>query len=441
VTTAAPARPLSPGALSLEQAPPIQVPFRFFLTAPLFLALAACLVLKEGGDIFLTRHAPATLALTHLVTLGVMAMVMCGSLLQVLPVVVGSPVPKATTLGALIHAGLTLGTLALTDGFLHSRPKALLAGGLLTSLALLLFLAGVFASLWRAPSRNPAVRALWVAAAGLLVTAGLGLFLVLGRSGALATPGSAIWANLHPGWGILGWTLALVTAVASQVVPMFMLTPQYPQSLLRWLPVATLGLLLGRSAVSFLPLFSRRLVLPLFDGGLVLGLAGFALTTFWLFENRKRKVADPTLPLWRASMASLVVGSVLWCAQPFVSDASAERLRLLATTVMLAGFALTIVFAMLFRIVPFLAWFHLQGLFAGSKQIPNMKQFVPDRRARVLAWGWLFSLSLIAAAAAQVSEAAPWAAGATLGCAVLLLWGMLLAVRLFRQVARAKAVS
>lgn len=40
------------------------------------------------------RWSPATLALTHLITLGYLAMIMLGALLQILPVVLGVPVPQ-----------------------------------------------------------------------------------------------------------------------------------------------------------------------------------------------------------------------------------------------------------------------------------------------------------------------------------------------------------
>ena len=41
-----------PAGLSLEQAPPLDVPLRFFLTAPWFLVLAAALSLWQGPAIF-----------------------------------------------------------------------------------------------------------------------------------------------------------------------------------------------------------------------------------------------------------------------------------------------------------------------------------------------------------------------------------------------------
>ena len=83
---------LQPG-LSFSQAPPILVPFRFFLSAPLFGLLAALLALWYGPSLMDSRWQSSVLALTHLMTLGFLGMAMVGAMMQMLPVVAGSPVP------------------------------------------------------------------------------------------------------------------------------------------------------------------------------------------------------------------------------------------------------------------------------------------------------------------------------------------------------------
>ncbi|NOR73087.1 MAG: hypothetical protein GQ467_04370, partial [Mariprofundaceae bacterium] len=54
--------------LSLDQAPPLSVPLRFFLTAPLFGIAAALRMLTGGPVIFASRWSPSMFALTHLIT-------------------------------------------------------------------------------------------------------------------------------------------------------------------------------------------------------------------------------------------------------------------------------------------------------------------------------------------------------------------------------------
>ena len=67
--------------LNLHDAPPIEIPVSFFLTAPLFLAAAGTLVLFGGADVLANRWMPVTLAAAHLGTLGFISMVMLGAML------------------------------------------------------------------------------------------------------------------------------------------------------------------------------------------------------------------------------------------------------------------------------------------------------------------------------------------------------------------------
>ncbi|MBF0157995.1 MAG: hypothetical protein HQL58_00570, partial [Magnetococcales bacterium] len=56
--------------LHIDQAPPLHIPFRFFITAPLFMLLAGGAVVAWQGDLLLTPWAPQSVATLHLVVLG-----------------------------------------------------------------------------------------------------------------------------------------------------------------------------------------------------------------------------------------------------------------------------------------------------------------------------------------------------------------------------------
>ena len=89
--------------LSFENAPPFAAPLRFFLTAPLFAALAGLLVMIEGPALFASRWTSGTLAATHLLTVGFMLQVMLGALIQILPVVAGADLPRPLALARAVH--------------------------------------------------------------------------------------------------------------------------------------------------------------------------------------------------------------------------------------------------------------------------------------------------------------------------------------------------
>ena len=86
---------MSSASLSTEQAPHISVPLRFFAIAPLFLLLAALILAITDSNPFENARTPAMLAITHCITLGFIGMIMLGATQQILPVVIGSPMPAS----------------------------------------------------------------------------------------------------------------------------------------------------------------------------------------------------------------------------------------------------------------------------------------------------------------------------------------------------------
>ncbi|MBD3806829.1 MAG: hypothetical protein IE879_07060, partial [Sulfuricurvum sp.] len=67
--------------LSLDQAPPISVVMRFFLTVPLFGIMLGCLLFTYPHEILIPSH-PLSLSAIHLTFLGVITMTMIGALFQ-----------------------------------------------------------------------------------------------------------------------------------------------------------------------------------------------------------------------------------------------------------------------------------------------------------------------------------------------------------------------
>ncbi|HWC45577.1 MAG TPA: hypothetical protein VG868_05630, partial [Casimicrobiaceae bacterium] len=223
---------MPPRQLDLAQAPPISVPLRFFLTAPLFAAGAAIVALWYGGDAFASRFTPATLAIAHLLALGCLTMVMAGALMQIVPVLAGAPIAHPHAVASIVHPALTLGTLVLAAAFLSGEPHAFVSAAALLGVAFAVLVGAVLHALLRTPAKDGTVRALRRAALALGVTVVLGICLALHRALGIGLPVAAL-PDLHPGWALFGWIGLLVAAVAQRVVPMFQLTPAYPAWLAR----------------------------------------------------------------------------------------------------------------------------------------------------------------------------------------------------------------
>lgn len=420
-------------ALSLDQAPPILVPLRFFLSAPLFGMLAALILLGAGPAAWGTRWSPAMLAATHLMTLGFMTMVMMGALMQMLPVLAGVPVPHARRVSGALHFLLSAGTLLLAGGLLYVRNDALRLSLPPLLLAFGVFLGVMGLCLGRTRVRGPTVGGMRLAVAALAVAVILGMLLGAQRGWGLNILGRR-FTDLHVAWGLLGWAGLLVVGVAYQVIPMFQMTPEFPRRLTRWLAPALFAALAVWSLSVF---FTLRLTLPPFIPPLlatlpVLGYTLFAVVILRLQQRRRRRLPDVTVLFWRIASLSIVTAAALWCAGPLWPAAYAGHRALLWGVLIIVGFGVSAINGMLYKIVPFLVWLHLQSG-GGRGRLTNMKEIIPDERARRQWWLHCAGLCLLIAAAWYPSWFAH-AGALAFGLSCLLLWlNLLSAYRMYRR--------
>ncbi|MFZ5442410.1 MAG: hypothetical protein ACOZQL_20540 [Myxococcota bacterium] len=420
--------------LSFEQAPPLGVPFRFFLTAPLFGVAAGVVFALRGEPVIASRWTLEAFAVVHLLTAGFMLQVMVGALLQFLPVAAGANVWRPRLVANVVHPALTLGAALLVAGFLGAGAWSFQAAAVLLGAGTLGFSLVALLGLWRSPAIGPTLQVLRAAVTGLVVTAGLGVALASGLGWNLALPFAAL-QHLHAAWGVLGWALMLVMGVAYLVVPMFQLTPPYAVR-----PSQAFPLTAG-AALAAWTLGASLDVAWLEWAGTGLGgaaTAGFAGYTLRLQAKRRRKVTDTTLLAWRVGMGCLL-GAVL--VLPVVRAAplawAAAPAEYLLGVLALAGAFPAVIAGMLYKIVPFIDWLHLQRVMAMP---PTMQKVIPDAQAR-------WQLRLFLAALAVLALAVAWPPLALVGGALfaaawaLLEWHLVKAVRLYRSLARGAGVA
>jgi len=422
-------------SLSLQQAPPISVPFRFFLSAPLFLLLAALILLVSGPQALVSRWTPALLALTHLVTLGFLSMTMIGALMQMLPVLADSPMPQPRRVAWMVHIPLVAGTAMLASGLFFSQAGMLDAAIVLLAFALGVFLIAAAYSLAASQVCHATTRAMRFAGIALMLTVGLGIALAGTLSGYFHLPLPEL-VRLHMAWGLSGWVGLLVMGVAYQVVPMFQLTPAYPARLTRWLGGSVFLLLCAWSLTSLTPPLLASWGGSLAAGGIAIGFAVFAGATLYLQKKRRRRIVDVTQQFWRIGMLSLLAAVALWGSAQLVTGIAADsRYPIVLGVLFMFGFAVSVASGMLYKIVPFLVWFHLQGRLPKGSTVPNMKQIISGPAARRQMQAHMATLLLLLGSSAWPVLIYP--AALALGIASCLLWlNLLAATRLYLKFAR-----
>ena len=424
---------MQPG-LSFEQAPPISVPFRFFLTAPLFGMAAGLLLLWQGPAALASRWTSVALALTHLLAVGFMLQAMCGALLQMLPVAAGANIWQPKRVTHLTHAGLTFGTLMLVGGFLGEQALLFKVAVPFMTVSLGAFALIVLVALFRTPARGPTIIAMRIAVFGLIVTISLGATLASAFGWQLALPLTEI-THVHAAWGLGGWSLLLVAGVAYLVVPMFQLTPPYPLWLTRAYSVALFFLLAGWS-ITWLPLQRPQGLQAALACAAALLPVTFAAVTLRLQGQRRRKVTEPTLLFWRVAMACLIVaacGVILQQLSPGEEDYAGTPFLL--GVLLMVGVFMPVISGMLYKIMPFLNWLHLQKIGKPGLVVPNIRQMIPESRMLMQFRLHMAALALLLAAVPLPLMVYPGGLALIASC-VWLEWNLVVATRNFARFSR-----
>ena len=387
--------------LAISQGPAPAVPRRFLRSAPVWGLVAGGLLAIDGDAALVSRWSGSTLALVHALTLGVLGNVMIGSLLQFLPVAAGVPVCGGHRAALAVHGLLNIGALLLVAAFRWPMRLSPQWGGLLAATAFVVLAVLVLPGLRAAAGQRFLRRGIGGAIAAGVVAATLGLLLALALSERATLPLAPL-TDAHASWGLLGWVLGLLAAVARVVMPMFQGTAVLPaRAQVAWLAGVLVLLLVA------LGLALRGIALPglRISGGLlvlVFGLAGL-----WLQGSAAALRRTPLTAFWTAGFAVLVLAAGLLLTGGEMNGLRAGALGL--------GVGLTLlVTGMHLEIAAFLGWIDLQRRCGRGVHLPGVQLLLPARdKSGVLA------LHLLAALALGSALRRPTLA-AVAGCAVAL---------------------
>ena len=361
----------SQSGLSLDQAPPISVVFRFFFLGACFGILSGISLFFYQTDIF-DASSIAALTFTHLLTLGVMLSFMFASLFQMLPVIAGvslkSPIKKAN----LLLYPFTLGVVTLLAAFNTSASWLYMSAAILLGFSIFTAVIPMLVNLRKLDNHTSSSKGMLFALSALFLVVLFALYLLLSLNGTLQGTYYTEVKTAHYSFGLFGWIALLILSISFQVIEMFYVTPAYPKTMSNYLPMALFSVLFMSSVIGFfLPsiwVVGQAVVIGL--------LVSYALLTLKRLTQRKRPLTDATVWFWRMGLSSLVLSLLFILLQYFTEWILLKPL----SYIFFASFALSIVFAMFYKIVPFLTWFHLnsQGYFTA----PMMHEVIHPKTAK-----------------------------------------------------------
>ena len=383
-----------------------------YFAAALFALVAAEIMMVAGCGFPTTAIAgPETLILVHVVAIGWLSLLMCGALLQFVPVLVAQPLYRnALSLPALVS--LLAGLVALVLAFLQldGRIDPLLP---FFAIAAVLLVIGFALVLWNLARTIIAAQSTtlpaWFVVAGLVSVA---FTVALGATFALVLGGTVDYEPLaaltaaglpiHIVAGLGGWLTFTAMGVSYRLLAMFMLAPELERATTRgalYLGAAALAVAIAGAILMVLLEGDPWLTLLAASGLGLLALGLYGSDIVHLYRARKRRKIELNSRMAAYALASLAASAVI-AVLLFVLGNLSEHVGAMVFLIVfgwLSGLGL----AQLYKIVAFLTWLECYGPVLGKAPTPRVQDLVTETRAGK--WFLLYFLAVWSGTAALLA--------------------------------------
>ncbi len=351
-------------ALSLEQAPPYRALLYLFLPATFFgIAFGAALLIFSTAELT-DRYSPVAVGILHLVSVGFMLSVMFGALLQMLPVLAGVNFKNPLLLARFLAVTLGAGSVFLSLGFILYERVLLILAAIFLGGAVLVFSLRALYILQKAKYTNHTILTFKLSLVFLVCALFVALHLLGGHISGNLLAHHYAFVNIHAASVFFCWVLLLLSGVAFQVIPMFYVASEFSRWIKRGLLVV---LFLGVAAMIFGVFYEGFFALSRIFFGIYAVI--FSLVSIRKLFYRKRKSYEPTVVYWYFGLANIFLFGVLLALSTIFTVPE----YIFALIAGIGGVA-AIIQGMLYKIIPFLAWFHLS--FEGYFDAPNMREII-----------------------------------------------------------------
>ncbi len=347
------------------------------------LALAVALLLEPGWAVYGVPGSTATLVLTHLFTLGWVTATTMGAMLMIVPVAGVAKVP-AGPYALLVPFGTLPGILLMLLGFGLGENLLLAVGGTLVVLGVLTFYVLLARTAQGVTVPSPTPGGALIAASFLVLTVLFGLTEALNLSYGFWQVSLIRFLALHADLGGFGWISLAILAVSYKLIAMFTLShahERYPNAVFAlW----SLGVLwAGAMALWGTDALAAIGALP------ALAAYGLFLSDMRRLLAARQRAIEPGI---RQAILSWVVLGVLLIAVPLQLLGVLQISPYAYAWLFVFGFAGANLWGFLFKVAPFLIWFHSYAELPPGKKAPKLTEMVGPSYLRY--GGWLLYLAV-----------------------------------------------
>ncbi|NPA82747.1 MAG: hypothetical protein GXO31_09055 [Epsilonproteobacteria bacterium] len=363
--------------ISKDFAPPFKLITPFFISGVIFylLSMLTALFYPSSFDF----HELSIAGWVHLFLIGYVMMIIFGAMAQLVPVVLETG-HFSIDWYYLIFPLLLIGTILLIVGF-WLDPILLSFGGILVLSAMIIFAVDVFLTIKKTELNSITVKAVKVSNIFLLLGILSGFLMALTLSGFMGVDIDNI-LKAHVFAVVGGYVMITIMGISLVLLPMFGLAHGFDE---RPVEIAFKIMIYAVSLV-FVGGFLKWDIFKI--TGYILALLAVVVYFYQIiliYQKRVRKELD----IWYKSMlfgyGSLILAIILGFLY-ILSGGSLNNLLYSSMWLLFTGFFAFLINGHLYKIIPFLVWFHRFSPLVGKKRVPMLNEMYPKKMAEYEFW-------------------------------------------------------
>lgn len=372
-------------------APPFKVVVKYFIASVLSFVILNFLLMLNYSDVNGFHFQPKILAMTHIATLGWITMVIFGAMFQLVPVVL--EVKLFSPMLAEIQFWIfILGIIGLVTGFWNfDIGLHLTASAILLNVAILIFSINIFVSMTKVKKWNTTGLYLAAAIFYLIVTGAAGLLLSINLGFPFIKISHLQYLNLHAHVAFIGWVSMVIMGVSFKIIPMFTLAHGYAEKsgkIAFWL--INIGLLGISSVMHYENLNIYFYVSAIL---IVTGIFFFLYQMYVIFKSRIRKNVDIGIKFSKFAYLLLGITTLFGLLITFTNISNEMNVTLIYGYLIIFGYISMLTVGQMYKIMPFLVWYHKYSSKAGIEKVPMLKDMFKEKLASV---GYYFMVVALA---------------------------------------------
>ncbi|MCB0746588.1 MAG: cbb3-type cytochrome c oxidase subunit I [Ignavibacteriales bacterium] len=370
-----------PNSITSVYAPPFKIVAKYFITAIISFVLLNLLLLSNYTQFSGFHFRPIIMALTHVATLGWITMIIFGALFQLIPVVLEVKL-YSEKLAEIQFWIFSIGIIGFVYSILNfGSGEIIIISAAILNLAMLIFSYNSIATLLKVNKWNLTGFYLASAIFYFFVTAIAGLLMAVNLVFPFVKINHLNYLNLHVHIAFIGWVTMVIMGVSFKLIPMFTLSHGYSLTSGKWaLVIINIGLL-GLSTVMH---YQNTITLfYLFSILIAIGIYIFLFQISIIFKNRLRKKFDIGIKFSITAYLMLAVVTLLGLLISFIDYEKINNLSLIYGYLIVFGFVSFLIVGQMYKIVPFLVWYHKYSSKVGFEKVPLLKEMFNENYAHI----------------------------------------------------------